>query len=73
MPRTYLRKLFTNAEDRKELSKRSYQKYLDNMNLKEKYKKTISNYIDENPVDLAQSRKMDFQRKIDEIINKEVI
>lgn len=73
MPRIYLRKLFTNAEDRLEVSKRSYEKHLKKMRLKEKYRKTISNYIDGNPVDLAQSKKMDFQRKIDEIINKEVI
>ena len=71
LPRTYLRKLFTNQEDRIELSRRSYEKHIDKK-LKAFEKKVEENYGGD-VLEYQRSKDADLKRHRHTINNNETL
>lgn len=70
LPKPFLKKLFTNKEDRQQISLRNYQEYKENK-IKE-YKRTLKHYNNSH-INYMSSKDSDLKRKLKTINNNETL
>lgn len=71
LPKAYLRRLFTNKEDRVELSRKSFEKHIEKRMAE--YEKTIVENYSGNVLDYQQSAESDLKRHRESINNTETL
>ncbi|NDG53383.1 MAG: hypothetical protein EBY39_10220, partial [Flavobacteriia bacterium] len=71
LPKAYLRRLFTNKEDRLELSRKSYEKHIDKK--MKAFEEKVKKYHGGKILDYQISKDADLQRHRDLVNNNETI
>lgn len=71
LPKAYLRRLFTNKEDRQQLCLKSYKDYQKKKT--DKYKKQLEKHFNGNSFEFAESIEKDLERRLTIINNSEIL